>query len=260
MSLAAAIAQIPNGATVAIGGNTFHRVPGAALHELVRQGKRDLTLVKTAGSYDVDLLAGTELLAKAVVAYVGFETLGMAPRFRNAVEKGRLPVEEHTCASVHAGLRAAIQGVSFMPMAGLTGSDLMRQFQTVTDPYSGQEWAAIAAIKPDWTIIHAHEADEEGNVRIEGAPYDDILQAKAASHVIVTAERIVRTAEITASPERTTLPGFLVDSVVEAPHGAWPHACHGLYGFDEAYLRAYLDAALSDDAYVAFVAAKVVGE
>lgn len=96
MTLAEAVALIPNGATVAIGGNTFHRAPGAALHELVRQSKRGLTLAKTAGSYDVDLLAGAGLLSKAVIAYVGFETLGLAPRFRRVVETGQVAVQEHT--------------------------------------------------------------------------------------------------------------------------------------------------------------------
>lgn len=96
MSLSEAVGLIPNGAVVAVGGNTFHRSPGAALHELVRQGKRELCLVKTAGSYDVDLLAGAGLLSTAVVAYVGFETLGMAPRYRKEVEAGRLAVIEHT--------------------------------------------------------------------------------------------------------------------------------------------------------------------
>jgi glutaconate CoA-transferase, subunit A len=96
MTLSEAVGRIPDGATLAIGGNTFHRVPGSALHELLRQGRRDLTLVKTAGSYDVDLLAGAGCLAKAVIAYVGFETLGLAPRFRKAVESGRLAVQEHT--------------------------------------------------------------------------------------------------------------------------------------------------------------------
>lgn len=96
MTLPEAVALISDGATVAIGGNTFHRAPGAALHELVRQSKRGLTLVKTAGSYDTDLLAGAGLLKEAVVAYVGFETLGLAPRFRKAVESGEVAVQEHT--------------------------------------------------------------------------------------------------------------------------------------------------------------------
>jgi glutaconate CoA-transferase subunit A len=147
-----------------------------------------------------------------------------------------------------------------MPMAGLTGSDLMRHFQTVTDPYTGESWAAIAAIKPDWTILHAHEADEAGNVQIYGAKYDDILKAKAAAHVLVTCERLIPVAQTAAHPERTDLPGFLVDAVVEVPKGAWPHSCEGEYGYDEAFFRRYLAAAAgSDDAYRAFVA-EVVGQ
>lgn len=96
MSLAGAIALIPDGASVAIGGNTFHRTPTAAVHELIRQRKRGLHLVKTAGSYDVDALVGAGCCDRATVAYVGFETLGLAPRFRAAVERGRLSLWEHT--------------------------------------------------------------------------------------------------------------------------------------------------------------------
>lgn len=96
MGLREAVGLIPDGASLAIGGNTFHRAPAAALHELVRQGRRDLTLIKTAGAYDVDLLAGTGSLRSAVVAYAGFETMGLAPRFRREVESGRLEVIEHT--------------------------------------------------------------------------------------------------------------------------------------------------------------------
>lgn len=96
LNLREAIGLIPDGASLAIGGNTFHRAPAAALHELIRQGKRNLTLIKTAGAYDADLLAGTGSLRTAVMAYIGFETLGMAPRFRREVEAGRLEVIEHT--------------------------------------------------------------------------------------------------------------------------------------------------------------------
>lgn len=96
VSLQDGVAMIPDGAMIGIGGNTFHRAPGAALHELVRQGRRKLTLVKTAGSYDVDLLVGAGMAEKATIAYVGFETLGLAPQFRRAVETGRLAVWEHT--------------------------------------------------------------------------------------------------------------------------------------------------------------------
>lgn len=146
-----------------------------------------------------------------------------------------------------------------MPMAGLTGSHLMRYFKTVADPYTGAEWAAIPAIKPDWTILHVHEADEAGNLRIKGAKYDDILKAKASRRVLVTCERIVPASEMAAHPELTDLPGFLVDAVAEAPRGAWPHGCDGEYAADEAFIKAYLAAAGNDETYRAFLAERVVG-
>lgn len=95
-TLAAAVAAIPDGACVALGGNTFHRAPLAAVHELIRQGRRRLTLVKTAGAYDVDVLVGAGAVDRLWTAYVGFETLGMAPQFRRALEAGRVKLWEHT--------------------------------------------------------------------------------------------------------------------------------------------------------------------
>lgn len=139
-----------------------------------------------------------------------------------------------------------------MPMAGLQGSDLCRVsgFKTVADPYTGQEWAAIPAIRPDWAVLHVHEADLIGNGRIRGARYDDVLLAKASKNVILTCERLVdpiggpgSTDRPENRPEDTDIPGFMVRAVVEAPGGAWPASCHGLYGVDEAFLADYVRAA-----------------
>jgi glutaconate CoA-transferase subunit A len=96
MSLSDGVGLIESGASIALGGNTFHRAPGAVIHELLRQRKTGLTLIKTAGSYDVDLLAGTGALERAILAYAGFETLGLAPRFRKMVESGQVTLQEHT--------------------------------------------------------------------------------------------------------------------------------------------------------------------
>ena len=116
-TLAEAIAAIPDGSRLALGGNTLHRGPGAAVHELVRQQKRGLEVVKTAGAYDIDVLCGTGVAASVAVGFVGFETaFGMAPSYRRAVESGAVEAKEHACYTVIAGLRAAIQGVPFMPV------------------------------------------------------------------------------------------------------------------------------------------------
>jgi len=145
-----------------------------------------------------------------------------------------------------------------MPMAGMIGSDLMRQFRSVRDPYNRDDYVAIPAITPDVTLLHVHEADEQGNLRIVGAKYDDLLMAKAAKRVVVTCERLVSVEHTAGRPELTDLPGFLVDAVVVAPGGAWPHGCDGEYDHDEAFFRAYLAATESDQSYTAFLAERVV--
>lgn len=261
--LAAAVAAVADGAVVALGGNTLHRGPCAAVHELVRQGKRGLEVVKTAGAYDVDLLCATGCAAAVSAGFVGFETAyGMAPGYRRAVESGAVEAREHACATVIAGLRAAIQGVPFMPVAGLTGSDLpaARGFRAVADPYGGGEVFVVPAIVPDVAFLHVQEADRFGNGRIAGTLFEDVLMAKAAKRVVLTAERIVDGAGFAEEPAAVAIPALLVDAVVEAPGGAWPLGCAGCYEPDAAYLAAYTRAAKDPAALAAFVAERVLGQ
>jgi glutaconate CoA-transferase subunit A len=255
-SLEAAIAATPDGARIALSGNTLHRGPCAAVHEIVRQGKSGLEIVKTAGAYDVDLLCGTGCAAAVAAGFVGFETaFGMAPSYRRAVEQGTVEAKEHACYTVIAGLRAAIQGVPFMPVAGMTGSDVVaaRGFRLVADPYGHGEVTVVPALTPDVAIIHVHEADTTGNGRIVGTRFEDELMVRAARRVILTAEQLVDGAAFEAAPETVAIPGFLVDAVVEAPGGAWPCSCAGLYNYDAEYLAAYLAATRDPDGYRRFV-------
>src|SRR5512142_138879 len=139
-SLAEAIATVPDGGTVALGGNTLHRAPVAAVHELIRQEKRRLNLVKTAGSYDVDILCGAGVASAVTAGFVGYENvLGMALLYRRGVEQGQVRACEHTCYSLIAGLRAASQGVPFMPVNAFSLSDVPKAqgYKQVVDPYSG---------------------------------------------------------------------------------------------------------------------------
>lgn len=255
-TLPEAIAGVPDGALVALGGNTLHRGPGGAVHELVRQGKRDLEIVKTAGAYDVDLLCAAGCVRAVSAGFVGYETpFGMAPAYREAVESGRVEAKEHACATVIAGLRAAIQGVPFMPVAGLHGSDLpaARGFQLVPDPYSDVLVYVVPALRPGVAILHVQEADREGNARILGTRFEDVLMAQAASRVILTAERIVDGAAFAAASETVAIPGFMVDAVVDAPGGAWPLSCTPFYDYDAEYLAAWVAAARDKEATRRFI-------
>jgi glutaconate CoA-transferase subunit A len=132
------------------------------------------------------------------------------------------------------------------------GSDIPAAsgLQTVRDPYSGAEVYVAPAIQPDWAILHVHEADALGNARIYGSVFWDRLMSRAARGVIVTAERIVPTAELARQPELTVVPALLVRAVVEAPGGAWPCSCAPDYAIDRAGVEAYL-AACGDPAALA---------
>ena len=251
-----AITTVADGQTVALGGNTLHRGPCAAVHELIRQGRRGLEIVKTAGAYDVDLLCGAGVASAVSAGFVGFETVfGLAPSYRRTVEGGHVEAREHACYTVIAGLRAAIQGVPFMPVAGMFGSDVLaaRGFRTVTDPYTGAEVVAAPALVPDVAIIHVQEADPLGNARIVGTRFEDVLMAQAGRHVIVTAERIVDGSAFAAAPETVAIPGFMVDAVVHAPRGAWPCSCAGEYDYDAGYLAEYIAASRDPEALRRFV-------
>lgn len=256
VSLRDAAALVGDGDTIACGGNTLHRGPFALVRELARQGRRDLEIVKTAGAYDVDLLAAAGCLRAASCGFVGFENeFGLAPSFRRAVEGGRVEAREHSCYTVIQSLRAAAFGLPFMPAAGLTGSDLpaVRDFRPVRDPYTGAEVFTVPPIRPAWALIHVSEADAEGNGRIEGSEFEDVLMSRAAGGVILSAERIVPAGAMASRPELTKIPGFLVTAVVHAPGGAWPGSCYPLYAYDPAAVAAYLAAATSTETLAAYL-------
>jgi glutaconate CoA-transferase, subunit A len=250
ITLTEAAARVSDGATIAVGGNLLHRGPFAFVRELARQGRRELEIVKTAGAYDVDLLAAAGCLRAASCGFVGFENeFGMAPSYRRAVESGAVEAREHACYTVIQGLRASAFGLPFMPAAGFTGSDLpaARGFKRVADPYTGEELLAIPRLRPDVAVIHVPEADAVGNGRVYGTQFEDALMARAAATVILTAERIVETAELARQPELTLIPSVFVNAVVHAPGGAWPGSCYPLYDYDPAAVSAYLAAASDPD-------------
>ncbi len=260
-SLSEAISSIPDGGRLAIGGNTFHRGPGAAVHEIVRQRKRGLDLIKTAGAYDIDLLCAAGCAASVSAGYVGYETvLGLAPSYRRTVEGGLVRATEHACYTVIAGLRAAIQGVPFMPVAGLLESDLLaaRDFRLVQDPYSDELVVAIPVIQPDVAIVHVHESDQFGNAVIHGSHFEDLLMIQAARRVILTAERIVDGSAFESDPSRATISALYVDAVVDAPNGAWPFGLAGEYEPDVEFMNKLVSVGKNADDTNAFIEQEIL--
>ena len=145
-------------------------------------------------------------------------------------------------------MQAASLGIPFQPIRGLHGTDVATAggFAIVRDPYSGEEVYAIPRIRPDWAVLHVHEADDQGNARIYGSPGYDLVMAEAAARVILTAERIIPGEECAAHPELTKVPGLFVTAVVRLPGGASPCACMPDYDVDPAGIGSYLDSAASE--------------
>lgn len=236
-----AVSLISDGHRLAMGGLLLQRIPAAFAREIARQGKKGLKVMKTAANYDFDLLCFAECLDEVVAGYVSFEAeFGLAPNFRHAVQGGKVRFEENSCYTVISSLRAAAFGVPFMPIANLGESYLVNKFKTVNNPYGDEEILTVPAIYPDWAVIHVQKADEEGNAIIYGPIFEDIIMARAARKIVLTAEKIVSSDEISQEGDLAVIPGFKVAAVVEMPKGALPGACYPYYDYSSEHLRKYL--------------------
>jgi glutaconate CoA-transferase, subunit A len=244
-SLAQAGALVRDGATVALGGGLCARLPMALVRELVRQRRRELHLVGSAHSIDVDLLIAAGAVAVCEESYVGFEQdLGLAPAFRRAAESGAVEVRESACVSILTQLRAAEMGLPFLPVRGLKGTDLLGlhpEYGMVTCPFSGERLVAVPALAPDVALLHAPLGDARGNLHLDQPYVLDERFAHASGMVVATVDRLVDTAEVAAAG--VTVPGHCVAAVVEAPFGAHPSSCYPGYAYDRPALAAYLAAA-----------------
>jgi glutaconate CoA-transferase subunit A len=238
-------ARVTDGSSLALGGSFLHRGPFALVRELIRQGRRDLEVIKQSPGYDIDILCRAGALGRARAGIVAMEgNFGLAPWYRRAVETGQIRLEEHACASLTAGLRAAAFGVPFMPCGGIHGSDLpaLNGWKTIEDPYgSGETVYVIPRITPDFAVIHANEVSEEGDVRVYGTSHWDRIMSRSGKRVLVVAERIASSASFREQPELTLVPHFLVEAVSIVPAGAWPGSCWPHYAVDYPAVEAYMD-------------------
>ncbi|NYT79168.1 CoA transferase subunit A [Alcaligenaceae bacterium] len=245
MSIQDLTALIPDGASVALGGSFLHRGPFAFVRELVRQKKANLEIIKQSPGYDIDLLCRAGVAKRARTGIVAMEgNFGLAPNYRKAIEQGELELEEHACATLTAGLRAAAFGIPFQPCAGIHGSHLVEinDWKQLEDPYGkGDPVWVIPAIQPDFAVIHANEVDKQGNVRVLGTAHWDHIMSRAAKSVLVVAERLVDSEIFEAQPEVTLIPYFMVQAYAIVPQGAWPGSCWPQYEIDYPAVERYLE-------------------
>ena len=238
------VERVQDDSSVALGGSFLHRGPFAFVRELIRQKKRRLEIIKQSPGYDIDILCRAGSVAKLRAGIVAMEgNFGLAPSYRRAVEKKEIILEEHACASLTAGLRAAAFGVPFQPCGGIHGSDLpaLNGWVAMSDPYgSGKDVWVIPPIRPDYAVIHVNEVNEKGDARVFGTSHWDRVMTRAAQRVLVVAERLVPVERFRDHPELTLVPHFMVEAVAVRPKGAWPGSCWPYYEIDYPAVEDYM--------------------
>ena len=243
MTTAEAMRLIADGDHVAIGGTLYSRSPMALVFALLKARRQHLTISRPLTCYEVELFFATGCADRVVTSWIGIGLKWGLPRImRHYVETGIAAYEEWSHLGMGLRYKAGAMGVPFLPALTMLGSDVAGTvgLRTVTCPYTGEELAAMPALNPDIALIHAHRADMYGNVQVDGYRHMDVDMARASRRVIVSAEQIVGTEEIRAQPASTMLPHFAVDAVVQAPFGAYPNECYGLYEADLAHFDDYV--------------------
>ena len=231
---------INSGDTVAMEGFT-HLIPFAAGHEIIRQEKRDLTLIRMTPDLVYDQMIGAGCAKKLIFSWGGNPGVGSLHRLRDAVEKGwpnQLEILEHSHAAMANAYEAGAAGLPLAVLRGYVGSDLPKvndQIKFIECPFTGERLAAVPSIRPDVAVIHAQRADRKGNVLIEGIVGIQKEVVLAAKRSIVTVEEIVD--DLGASVNACVLPSWAITAIAEAPKGAKPSYALGYYDRDNAFYK-----------------------
>jgi len=253
---------VHNGDVLAMEGFT-HLIPFAAGHEVMRQKKRDLTLVRMTPDVIFDQLIGAGCARKLIFSWGGNPGVGSLHRLRDAVENSwphPLDIEEHSHADLANAYVAGASNLPFAVMRGYAGGDLPKHnpfIRSILCPFTGEELAAVPSIRPDVSIIHAQKADRKGNVLlwgILGVQKEAVLSAKRS---IITVEEVVD--DLAAWPNACILPSWVIDRVCVVPRGATPSYAHGYYERDNRFYKAWDTIARSRESFQQWIDAYVYG-
>jgi acyl CoA:acetate/3-ketoacid CoA transferase alpha subunit len=231
------------------------RCPMSLVREVVRQGKKDLR-VAGQGVTELDLWLGAGLVKTLDITYIGLEVYGTSRALRREVESGRVEkVVEWSNGGITWRFKATSMGVPFIPIRAMLGTDTLKYSaaKVVDCPFTGQKVCLIPALILDVGLIHVHRADKYGNAQIEGISGFAFEMSRAAKRLIISAEEIVDSEEIRCYPDRTMIPYYLVDAVVEAPFGSHPGEMVYAYERDEEQLREWVEASRTEEGTQAYL-------
>lgn len=257
LSLREAVERFVNdGDTLALEGFT-HLIPTAASHEIIRQGKKNLTLIRMTPDLVYDLLIGAGCAKKLIFSWGGNPGVGSLHRLRDAVEKGwpqPLEISEHSHAAMANAYVAGASNLPFAVLRGYQGSDLVKvnpDIKFIQCPYTGEQLATVPSVRPQVSVIHAQKADRKGNVLIQGILGVQKEAALAARRCIVTVEEIVE--DLHAPMNACVLPGWALSAVCVVPGGAHPSYAHGYYERDNRFYQAWDAIARDRETFTAWI-------
>jgi glutaconate CoA-transferase, subunit A len=241
VSLSEAVAQYVHDGDIVYAAGFTHLIPFAAGHEIIRQGRKDLTLARATPDLIYEMMVAAGCARKLIFSYMGNPGVGSLRIVKAEVEAGHLEWEEYSHYSMISRLQAGASGLPFIPMNQTAATSLEHanpQYKRVVDPYSGKEVIVVPPLHPDVAIVHVQRCDAQGNAQIWGILGEQKESAFAAQHVILTAEEIVSEEIIRSDPNRTVIPDFIVDAVCHVPFASHPSYTQGYYDRDnEFYLE-----------------------
>jgi len=256
---------IEDGDSIAMGLALEAAIPFAVGHEIIRQEKKDLTLIGPISDMLFDQLIGSGCVKKVIAAWVGNVIMGVGYNMRRAVEVGvprKIEVEDHTNFTISLALHAGALGIPFIPTKSLLGTGMMsgeHPFKEMECPYTNERLALVPALKPDVAIIQAQRTDEDGNIHFWGGSGVTKEAALAARKVIVVVEEVVSKKVIRRDPNRTLIPGFLVHAIIPEPWGAHPSPIQGYYNRDHEKYTFYHHESKQREGYLKWLEKWVLG-
>lgn len=266
MAMAEAVRRhVPDGASIALGCALEAAIPFAAVHEIIRQGRRDLRLIGPISDIAFDQLIGAGCVAEIDAAWIGNVSAGLAHCYRRAMERGiprRIVVRDHSNFSIAQALLAGAIGAPYIPTRTLLGSDIARSnptFREATSPFDGSRILLVPPIEPDVTVIAVQRADDEGNAHLWGPWGVSQEAALAARAVIVVADELVLVDIIRSDPSRTIVPAMKVAAVVVEPGACHPSPLQGRYERDHDFFHEYHEATRTEEGFAAWIAEWVTG-
>ena len=245
VSLEEAASFVRDGNSVSFGGSTISRTPMGLIWALIRAGRTKLSCSRCIVSSDGDLLFGSGASEHIITSWFSQGILwGVSKVMRHYVETGKARYDEWSHLAMGMRFRAGAMGVPFLPIRSMLGSDVVKlrpETKQIVCPFTNEKLLLVPALNPNVALIHVQRCDAYGNAQIHGLQFMDVDLAMAANKVILTTERIISNDQIRRAPDRTKIPFFAVDAVVELPFGCAPHECYGAYEPMMRHMEYYVD-------------------